>query len=95
MSDPSEEKPEKTDLEKSQDIISQLKEMRHYAEANIEKLTAAWLLLDGELKKKKIAKQFENLLSGQNKLHDEVAAVISDYEAECERMEAKAEKAAK
>ncbi len=95
MSEPSEEKPEKTDLEKSKDIISQLKEMRHYAESNIEKLTAAWLLLDGELKKKKIAKQFEDLLSEQNKLHDEIAKVISDYEEECEAMAAKAEKAAK
>lgn len=95
MSDPSDEKPEKTDLEKSQDIISQLKEMRHYAESNIEKLTAAWLLLDGELKKKKIAKRFEDLLSAQNKLHDAIAEVISDYETECEAMAAKATKAAK
>ena len=95
MSEQSDEKPEKTDLEKSKDIITQLKDIRHYAESNIERLSAAWLLLDGELKKKKLAKQFEDLLSQQNKLHDAVAAVITDYEAEYEQMEDKATKAAK
>ncbi len=89
MSD-TENKPEKKDLEKSKDIIAQLKDMRHYAESNIEKLTAAWLLLDGELKKKKLAKRFEDLISEQNKLHDAVEAVITDYEEECEKMASKA-----
>ena len=41
---------EKTPLEKSRDIISQMKEMEHYARANIERLTAQWLQIDDELK---------------------------------------------
>lgn len=92
MAEPSEEKLEKTDLEKSKDIISQLKEMRHYSESNIEKLTAAWLMLDGELKQKKLAKKFEDLISEENKLHDAVAAVIDEYDAICDGMESKESK---
>ena len=59
----------KTDLEKSRDIISQLKEMRHYSKANIEKLSEFWLLLDGEMKQKEIANKIEVLLSHQNAFH--------------------------
>ena len=47
---------EKTDLEKSRDIISQLKEMHHYSKENIVKLGEFWLLLEGELKQKENAK---------------------------------------
>lgn len=78
---------EKTPLEKSRDIIAQLKEMDHYSKTNIEKLTEFWLLLDGELKQKKLAKKFEDLLTRQNAFHDSLEAVITDYESECDRME--------
>lgn len=49
-----EEFVEKTPLEKSRDIISQMKKMEHYARSNIEKLTAHWLQIDDELKQKGI-----------------------------------------
>ena len=78
---------EKTDLEKSRDIISQLKEMRHYSKTTIEKLTEFWLLLDGELKQKKMARRFEDLLDIENKVHDTLEALVSDYETECNRIE--------
>ena len=42
-----EQEIEKTALERSRDIISQLKEMRHYTKTNIEKLGEFWFLLDG------------------------------------------------
>jgi hypothetical protein len=77
---------EKTKLEKSKDIIAQLKEMDHYAKANIEKLTEFWLLLEGELKQKQLAKKLEALLNHQNAFHDALAALVKDYEAECERL---------
>jgi citrate synthase len=77
---------EKTTLEKSRDIIVQLKDMIHYSKTNIEKLTEFWLLLEGEMKQKTMAKKFEVLLSHQNAFHDSVASVVSDYEEECDRM---------
>lgn len=87
MTDPTQEK---TPLEKSRDIIVQLKDMMHYSTTNIEKLTEFWLLLEGELKQKKMAKKFEALLTHQNAFHDALATVVTDYEAECDRMEKKA-----
>ena len=78
---------EKTGIEKSRDIISQLKEMRHYSKANIEKLTEFWLLLDGEMKQKEIAIKIEVLLSHQNAFHESLESLVSDYETECNRIE--------
>jgi hypothetical protein len=63
--------------------------MVHYSEGNIEKLTEIWLLLDGELKQKKIAKNLEELLTHQNKFHDALAVLVKDYEAECDKLEKK------
>lgn len=79
----------KTPLERSRDIIKQLKEMVHYSEGNIEKLTEIWLLLDGELKQKNIAKNLEDLLTHQNKFHDALATLVKDYETECDKLEKK------
>lgn len=78
---------EKSDLEKSRDIISQLKEMQHYSTTNIEKLGEFWLLLDGELKQKENAKMLEILLTHQNAFHDALESMVSDYEIECNRIE--------
>ncbi len=82
-----EQEIEKTALERSRDIISQLKEMRHYTKTNIEKLGEFWLLLDGELKQKERAEQIEGLLSHQNTFHDAIESIVSDYEMECNRIE--------
>jgi hypothetical protein len=84
-----EEFVEKTPLEKSRDIITQLKEMQHYSKTNIEKLTAFWLQIDDELKQKAIAKKVEDLLSQQNTFHDALEATVADYEAECDKLEKK------
>ena len=84
----SEEIVEKTDLEKSRDIITQLKEVQHYSKANIEKLTAHWLQMDGELKQKEVAKKVEALLTHQNTFHEALELVIADYEVVCNGMEA-------
>ena len=82
-----EEIVEKTEFEKSRDVISQLKEMQHYAKTNIEKLTEFWLKLDGELKQKKLAAKVEPLLTQQNTFHDDLEALIADYESAAEKME--------
>ena len=78
---------EKSDLEKSRDIISQLKEMHHYSKTNIEKLGEFWLLLDDELKQKENAKKVETLLTHQNSFHEALESLVSDYEIECNRIE--------
>lgn len=85
----SDQSGEKTPLERSRDIIKQFKEMLHYSEGNIEKLTEIWLVLDGELKQKKIAKSLEELLTQQNRFHDALAALVKDYESECDKLEKK------
>jgi hypothetical protein len=82
-----EEHVEKTPLEKSRDIIAQLKEMQHYSKTNIEKLSTYWLQLDDELKQKDMAKKIEGLLNHQNKFHEALEASIEAYEAVCAGME--------
>ena len=84
-----EEFVEKTPLEKSQDIIAQLKEMQHYSRTNIEKLSAFWLQLDDELKQKEIAARVEGLLQHQNTFHEALESTLTDYEALCDKMEPK------
>lgn len=78
---------EKSDLEKSRDVISQLKEMLHYSKTNIEKLGEFWFLLDGELKQKENANKLDKLITQQNNFHDDLESMISDYEIECNRIE--------
>jgi hypothetical protein len=62
------------------DVIAQLKEMRHYAANNVETLTAQWLLFDGELKKLKQAGPIEALMTRQGELHDALNAQIAALE---------------
>ena len=70
----------KTPLDHVNDLVTQLKEMRHYSKTNVEHLTAQWLLFDGELKKLKRAKQIEDLMERQGHLHDALEAAITDLE---------------
>ncbi len=89
MADDDKEVIEKTDLEKSQDIITQMKEMQHYAKSNIERLTEQWLKMDGELKQKDMAKKMESLLTTQNTFYDDLEAAIAGYETLCVGMQPK------
>ena len=75
----SEENP-KTPLDHVADTLSQLKEMRHYSKNNVERLTAQWLLFDGELAKLDRAKTIEDLMDRQGQLHDALESVITDLE---------------
>ena len=70
----------KTDLEHVKDVVNQLKEMHHYAKNNVERLTAQWLMFDGDLKKLKQAKRIENLMQKQGELHDALEADIAAME---------------
>jgi len=62
----------KTPFEHVNDVLAQLKEMRHYAKNNVESMTAQWLLFDGELKKLKQAGPIEALMTRQGELHDAI-----------------------
>jgi hypothetical protein len=70
----------KTPLDRVNDTVNQLKEMRHYSSNNVEGLTAAWLLFDGELKKLGQAKMIEDLMTRQGELHDALEAAIAGLE---------------
>lgn len=56
------------------DTLVQLKEMRHYSKSNVEALTTAWLLFDGELSKLKQAEKIADLEEVQEKLKPEPEA---------------------
>lgn len=68
----------KTPLEHVKDTVDQLKQMHHYAKNNVERLTAQWLMFDGELKKLKQADRIENLMTRQSELYD---ALVEDIAA--------------
>lgn len=70
----------KTPFEHVNDVVVQLKEMRHYAKNNVETLTAQWLLFDGELKKLKQAGAVETLMTRQTELHDALNEQIAAFE---------------
>jgi hypothetical protein len=70
----------KTPLDHVADTLSQLKEMRHYSKNNVERLTAQWLLFDGDLKKLDRAGKIEDLMDRQGQLHDALEGVITDLE---------------
>ena len=70
----------KTPLEHVKDVVNQLKEMHHYAKNNVERLTAQWLMFDGELKKFKQAGRIETLMTLQGELYDKLEADIEALE---------------
>ena len=70
----------KTPLESVKDVVDQLKQMHHYAKNNVERLTAQWLMFDGELKKLKQADRIENLMTRQSELYDALVADIAALE---------------
>ena len=70
----------KTPVEHVKDVVNQLKEMHHYAKNNVERLTAQWLMFDGDLKKLKQAERIENLMQRQGELHNALEADIAALE---------------
>ena len=70
----------KTPLEHVKDVVDQLKQMHHYAKNNVERLTAQWLMFDGELKKLNQTDRIEALMTRQSELHDALVADIAALE---------------
>ncbi|HEY9112930.1 MAG TPA: hypothetical protein VIM92_14285 [Rhodanobacteraceae bacterium] len=71
----------KSQADQIADTLAQLKEMHHYAKNNVERLTAIWLLFDGELSKLKQTGKIDDLMNRQGQLHDALEKVIADLEA--------------
>ncbi len=76
----------KTPADHIGDTVAQLKEMRHYSKNNVETLTAAWLLFDGELSKLRQAEKIADLMDRQGRLHEALETVITDLEEVLEKM---------
>lgn len=76
----SDEHPTKTPADHIGDTLAQLKEMRHYSKNNVEALTTAWLLYDGELSKLKQAEKIADLMDRQGQLHEALETVIAELE---------------
>ena len=74
------------ELEKSQAVLSKLKEMEFHSRANIETLAALSLTIEDELKQKEFSEPVGALYSAQDGFHTKIAALIQDYEAKCESL---------
>jgi hypothetical protein len=74
------------ELEKSQTVLSKLKEMEFHSRANIETLAALTLTIEDELKQKEFSEPVGALYSAQDGFHTKIAALIQDYEAKCESL---------
>lgn len=77
----------KTDADHVHDTLTQLKEMRHYSKNNVETLSAAWLLFEGDLSSLKRTEQIGNLMDRQGQLHDAFEAAITDLEEVLEKLQ--------
>lgn len=85
------EESTKTPADHLADTLSQLKEMRHYSKANVEHLTASWILFEGELKSLKQTEKIEALMNKQGEFHDALEKTIEDLEAQHKEMTAEPE----
>jgi hypothetical protein len=84
------EQPQKTPPEKLKIVVSQLKEMEHYARSNLEKLSEIWLLLEESFRKnKKLAERANDLLKAEGAMEDLLKVVILEFDKECAELEKK------
>ncbi|MFA6231779.1 MAG: hypothetical protein WC617_16640 [Rhodanobacter sp.] len=70
----------KTKVDHVQDTLTQLKEMRHYSKNNVEALSSAWMLFEGELSSLKRTEKIGDLMDRQGQLHDALESMIADLE---------------
>jgi hypothetical protein len=69
------------------DTLTQLKEMRHYSKNNVERLTAMWMLFDGELSGLKQTAKIDDLMNRQGQFHDALETVIADLEDTLQKLQ--------
>lgn len=74
------------DLEKSEAVLSKLKEMEFHSRANIETLAGLILTIEDELKQKQFSEPIGALYSAQDSFQTRIAVLIESYEAKCESL---------
>ena len=77
---------EPTQLEKSQVVLSKLKELEFHSRANIEKLAELSLTIEEELKQKKFAEAIGAVYGAQDSFQSKILELIGAYETECTRL---------
>jgi hypothetical protein len=77
---------EPTQLEKSQAVLSKLKELEFHSRGNIEKLAELSLTVEEELKQKKFADAIGAVYGAQDAFQSKILELIGAYETECARL---------
>ncbi len=74
------------DFEKSQIVLSKLKEMEFHSRANIETLAQLTLTIEEELKQKEFSGPIGDLYGAQDGFHTRIAELIQSYEKKTETL---------
>ena len=74
------------DYEKSQTVLSKLKEMEFHSRANIEALAGLILTIEEELKQKEFSGPIGDVYSAQDGFHTKIATLIENYGVKCESL---------
>ena len=77
---------EPTQLEKSQVVLSKLKELEFHSRANIERLAELSLTIEEELKQKAFAEAIGAVYGAQDAFQSKILELVGAYEAECTRL---------
>ena len=74
------------DLEKSQAVLSKLKDLEFHSRANIETLAELSLTIEEELKQREFAEAIGAIYSAQDAFHSKIAAFIETYQTKCDSL---------
>jgi hypothetical protein len=74
------------DYEKSQTVLSKLKEMEFHSRANIEALAQLILTIEEELKQKEFSGPIGDIYAAQDGFHTRIAELIASYEKKIETL---------
>jgi len=74
------------DFEKSQVVLSKLKEMEFHSRANIEALAGLILTIEEELKQKEFSGPIGDIYAAQDGFHTRIAELIQSYEKKTEAL---------
>ena len=74
------------DYEKSQVVLSKLKEMEFHSRANIEALAQLTLTIEEELKQKEFSGPISDVYAAQDGFHTRIAELIQSYEKKMESL---------
>lgn len=72
------------DYEKSQTVLSKLKDMEFHSRANIEALAGLILTIEEELKQKEFSGPIGDIYAAQDGFHTKIAELIQTYEKKIE-----------